>query len=164
MTLKPDPNLDGEKREIGAAEAPPGGDRITVYGDVGPGSVVGRGSVTADKIVGGNMLVNGNETNTYTQFADLLTELEGLIEEAKKAGELDEQRAKDVKEQLETASQLIKKEKKPPKNKILAKLQHVAAVIDNAIDAFEESDSPLKWLIKALPMTVLLIKLAGRIF
>lgn len=160
MTLQPNPNPDDQKREV----PPAGGDHNVVHGSVGPGSVVGRGSVHAQNIAQGDIIIEGDHTDTHAQFAGLLDELEDLIKEAQKAGELDDKRAKEAIDNLETASEMIREEKEPPKSKIMEKLQYVTDVIDAAVDTFSDSQGPAKILLKALPVAALLIKLAARIF
>lgn len=165
MNTKPDSNLEPEKRETGPPDPPAGGDHIVIYGDVGPGANVGRGSARSDYNAGRDLIINGVVAETPDQFADLLAELHGLIQEAQQAGELDEPTAQDVLSSLESATDMIRQETKPVKSKLIKKLQYVADVIDAAVDVFDtQAGGVAKFLLRALPFAALLVKLASRIF
>ncbi len=169
MTDKPDSNPNNPNTFPSKNEAPvfpqPGGDSFVVYGSVGPGAVVGRGSVNADQIAGGDLIVNGAVVDgNQGQFADLLEQVKDLLLQAKAAGELSPPKADEVIKELEAAKELVQQEKKPPKETLIQKLRHVAEVIDDALESFDQSRTPAAVLLKALPFMALLIKLAAQIF
>lgn len=118
-----------------------------------------------DYFVGRDLTINGSGAGNHNQFANLLADLSKLIEEARTAGELDEKATKDVLDSITAAADLAKKDDKPPKGKLIAKLQYVADVLDAAVDTFAtEVGGVAKTLLRALPIVALLIKLASRIF
>lgn len=143
----------------------PGGDSFVVYGNVGPGAVVGRGSVNADQIAGGDLIINGAVVSeNQGQFADLLEQVKDLILQAKAAGEMSDPLAQEAIEELESAKEIVKQDKNPPKETLIKKLRRVAETIDNALEALDDSKTPAAMLVKALPFVALLIRLAAQIF
>ena len=90
--------------------------------------------------------------------------VDGLLIQAQQAGELPEDKARELIENLEQAKKIVQNEKKPPKAPVIEKLQRVFDVIDDMLDTFNESKHPAALLIKALPIAALLIKLAAQIF
>src|SRR5574341_2287618 len=169
MTDQPDSNTNNPNTFPSKNEVPispqPGGDSFVVYGSVGPGAVVGRGSVTADQIAGGNLIVNGAVVDgNQGSFADLLEQVKELLIQAKAAGELLPPKADEVIEELESAKELVEKDKNPPKETLLQKLRHVADIIDDALESFDQNRSPAAVLLKAIPFLALLIKLESQIF
>lgn len=130
---------------------------------------IGPGYVTAHQIAGGD-IVNENaaaeaQVRTPEQFADLVGELRDLIIEAKEGGELDALLADRACEHLEQCAEMVTKEEKPPKPKLVKKLEAVAEMIDSAVDMFTSDEGGVaRTLLKALPIAVLLVRLAIRIF
>lgn len=138
---------------------------ISIGGDVSVGASVGFGSVNADQIAGNDIIVNGlNIDNQGQKFGELITDLKNLLMQAFEAGELTEDKAKELIGHLEQAKELVDTQPKPPKAPLIEKLQRVMDVIDDALDSFNESKHPAALLIKALPIAALLLKLAAQIF
>lgn len=145
-------------------ETPRNGDSIVIYGNVGVGASVGRGSVNAEQIAGNDLIVNGTMIDNQGQFADLLDSLKDMMIKAKELGEMPEQVAHDVIQEIDSAQELIKDEKKPPKETLIHKLQRVVDMIDNVLDTISESRSPAAVLIKALPFAMTLLRIASQLF
>jgi len=166
MQDKPNPNPDAPKREIPPMPAQVGGDNIVVMGNVSAGGNVGGGSVKANYIAGGDMVINNGTVgaNSGEQFAELLAQLKDMLTQANDKGEMDDLTAKQAITQLESAEKLIKEEKKPPKPEIVKKLEAVADVINAAIDTLTQDGSVAMILLKALPIAVMLVKLASKLF
>jgi uncharacterized protein with von Willebrand factor type A (vWA) domain len=168
MELEPNPNQTDPNAIPSKSESPfsphPGGDSININGPVGPGVVVGRGTVYAQQIAGGDIILNGSAVDKQRSFADLLQDLKDLIEQAKQAGELTVKVADEVTRDLDSARELVEKDQPPPKHTLVEKLQHVAATLDRALETLENNRSPVMILIKALPFVALLIRLANQIF
>ncbi len=164
MQYKPNPNPDAQKREIQPAPAPAGGDSISVQGNVGPGSVVGRGSVTASNIAGGDLISNSGTVGSAEEFADLIAQLRDMLAQARDKGEMDAQTASQAMQQLQSAQELVKQTPKAPKPEIVKKLEAVTTIIDAAVDTLTNQGSVATILIKALPIAVMLVRLATRLF
>lgn len=165
MQIQPNSNPEPEKEETDShTPVHVGGDYIRVTGDVGPGAAIGRGSVTAHNIAGGNITTNGHQEEERAEFTRLLIELKDLVIEAHKSGELNDNAAQKVVKSLFEAAEMATKENKPAKSKIMRKLEYVADVLDAAVDFMGASGGAAKILIKAMPVAALLIKVAGRIF
>lgn len=139
---------------------------ISIGGNVGPGSAIGpNASVKALNIAGRDLSTNSEEINTKTveDFQGMLGDLRKLIEEAQKAGEIDDAAAKTALENVETAEKLAR-EDPPPKKKLLRKLQEVAELIDGAREALEATGVVAHVILKAAPITALLLKIANILF
>lgn len=176
MPDNPNPNLSEPKKEIpgprvtSPGPTPPGsvgGDHIIIQGNVGPGASVGSGSVTADYIAQGDITINnggGAKANSPEQFVELLADLRALLEQAKEKGELDPLLAGQAIKNLDTAVEMVSKEQKPPKPELLKRLEAVAQMIDAAVDMLTQDGSVGSILLKALPVAVMLVKLATHLF
>ncbi len=142
-----------------------GGDHITIHGDVGAGAAVGRGKVVSRNLANRDLIINNSAiAEGQIQFTELLTDLKKIVQEANTSGELDAVQTTDIVEAIDATTGLIKKEKRPPKDTIIGKLQYVVDLIDAAVDVFAAEHGPAKVLLKALPIAALLIKLASRFF
>lgn len=157
-TNSTDPDRDSQRTGIRA-----GGDHITVHGNVSS-SVVGRGSIVAENIAAGDMTIGAPGAPMPREFADLVSELEQIIVEARDAGEMPKPVAEKALSNLSEAVAIIKQEEKPPRNEIMRRLQYVADVLDAVVDMVTEAGGAAGILLKALPVINLLIKTAGRIF
>jgi archaellum component FlaC len=105
-------------------------------------------------------VVDGNQGS----FADLLEQVKDLLLQAKAAGELLPPKADEIIKELESAKELVEKEKNPPRETLLQKLRRVADEIDDALESFDKNRSPAAVLLRAIPFVALLIKLASEIF
>jgi hypothetical protein len=141
----------------------PDNDIIIINGDVGTGASI-KGSVNANNIAGGNIIISGNTVGTQEQFASLLKDLQALIDQAKAAGELDDAAAQSANTDLEEAATAIESEDKPPKRFLMEKLESVSNTLSAAAEALTVSGKVAKILIKAIPFVALLIRLAERLF
>ncbi len=141
----------------------PDNDIIIIDGNVGPGASI-KGSVNANNIAGGNIIISGNTVGTQEQFASLLKDLQALIDQAKAAGELDDAAAQSANTDLEEAATAIESEDKPPKRFLMEKLESVSNTLSAAAEALTVSGKVAKILIKAIPFVALLIRLAERLF
>ncbi len=141
----------------------PDNDIIIIDGNVGPGASI-KGSVNANNIAGGNIIISGNTVGTQEQFASLLKDLQTLIDQAKAAGELDDAAAQSANTDLEEAATAIESEDKPPKRFLMEKLESVSNTLSAAAEALTVSGKVAKILIKAIPFVALLIRLAERLF
>jgi 2-oxoglutarate dehydrogenase complex dehydrogenase (E1) component-like enzyme len=141
----------------------PDNDIIIINGDVGTGASI-KGSVNANNIAGGNIIISGNTVGTQEQFASLLKDLQALIDQAKAAGELDDAAAQSANTDLEEATTAIESEDKPPKRFLMEKLESVSNTLSAAAEALTVSGKVAKILIKAIPFVALLIRLAERLF
>lgn len=153
--------------DVALTQGSSGGDTITIQGNVGHGAVIGRGSMSAHNIVGGDMTLNnsGVMAGDQAQFSDLLIELKELLVKAHQCGEMPEPQAKEAIQTLEKTVTEIKKEEKPPRPAIVTGLERVADMIEDAVDIFNSQGAGVaKTLIRALPIAALLVKLALRIF
>ncbi|MBN1121763.1 MAG: hypothetical protein JXJ17_11845 [Anaerolineae bacterium] len=164
MDNKPDSNLSNPKEKLQNPPGSVGGDQNIVGGDVGVGGNVGSGSVTADYIVGGDLTFNGKMSGEKTEFAETMIRLRDLIIQAYKNGELPEKVARKTLANLKETAELVTKEEKPPKSKIIQKLQYVADVLDAAVDMISSQGNIASVLVRAAPIAALLIKIATRIF
>ncbi len=141
----------------------PDNDIIIIDGNVGPGASI-KGSVNANNIAGGNIIISGNTVGTQEQFASLLKDLQALIDQAKAAGELDDAAAQSANTDLEEAAAAIESEDKPPKRFLMEKLESVSNTLSAAAEALTVGGKVAKILIKAIPFVALLIRLAERLF
>jgi hypothetical protein len=158
MDNKPDPNLDTPKREIV-------GDHIVITGNVGPGASIGRGSVQADYIAGRDLIVNGEMAEAPARFGDLLADLRAIVTQAKEAGELGEQVAKQILDNIDEATEIVKSNpEKPPKGPLIKRLESIADMLDAAVDVISVDGGIAKILLKAMPIAALLVKIAIRFF
>ena len=167
MLDKPNPNPGEPKREITPAPPSVGGDHIVIQGSVGPGANIGGGSVTADHIAGGDITIHnggGVAAGSPQQFVEMLADLRTLLEQAREKGELDPLLAGQAIKNLDTAQELVSKDQKPPKPELLKRLEAVAQMIDAAVDMLTQDGSVGSILLKALPVAVMLVKLATHIF
>ncbi|GEM_PF-1776453 len=142
----------------------PAGDSIVIYGNVGPGTVVGRGTVNAEQIAGGDIILGATTVDKRRSFVEMLDALKEMIEQARQAGELTAKVADGVVKDLESAKELVEKDQTPPKQSLIEKLRSVAQALDRAFEELENSRSPVAILIKAVPFVALLIRLASQIF
>jgi hypothetical protein len=165
MQDQPNSNQTSSQKDAAAPSAG-SGDHIVVTGNIGPGASIGRGSVRSTYIAGNDLTVNnGKVAEGQTQFTDLLADLKELIMQAKEKGELDGMLAKQAVEQLETAAEMVKKDKKPDKPILIKKLEAVADMIQAAVEMFTAGEGGIATiLIKALPIAAILVKLATRLF
>jgi hypothetical protein len=143
-----------------------GGDSIVITGNVGAGANIGRGSSQSTYIAGNDLIINnGVVAEGQTQFTDLLSDLKEMILQAREKGELDDILAKQAVEQLDTAAEMVKKEKKTDKPVLIKKLEAVADMIEAAVEMFTAGDGGIATvLVKALPIAIMLVKLATRMF
>jgi hypothetical protein len=168
MDNKPNSNLDGQKKET--PSSPPGstigGDHIIIQGSVGAGANVGSGRVTADYISQGDMTIHpaGAKANTPEQFVEMLGDLRTLLEQAKEKGELDPLLAGQAIKNLDAVAEQVAKEPKPAKPDLIKRLEAVAQVIDAAVDMLTQDGSVGSILLKALPVAVMLVRLASHLF
>jgi hypothetical protein len=158
MTNQPNPNDPSDKKDSGNTYS------ISIGGNIGAGASIGFGSVTADQIAGNDIIVNGmNIDNEGQRLSELITELKDLLNKAHQAGELPEDKAREVISTLEQAQELVEKEKVPPKGTLMQKFQRVMEVIDDVLDSMNDSKHPAALLIKALPLAAVLIKIASQL-
>jgi|YNPNPStandDraft_1061719.scaffolds.fasta_scaffold84627_2 hypothetical protein len=165
MENKPNPNPFAPKKESG--DQPPAGANnnvINIGGDVGMLANIGSGNVYTDQVAGRDLVVNGVLSDSATGFADLLIDLKNLILKAKEAGELGDTLAQQAVATLEEAAELVTKEKKPPKQQLVKKLEFVADLLDAATDLMGASGGISKILMQAAPIAAFLVKLASRLF
>ena len=163
MADQPNPNISTPGKETASPNTV--NYNISIGGDVGVGSSIGFGSVSADQIAGNDIVINGmNIDNQGQKFADLLGDLKDLLLKAKETGELIEPAANEVIKQIDSAKDLIEKEKNPPKDTLIEKLHRVMETIDDALEGLNRSHAPAVMLLKALPFVAMLIKLASQIF
>jgi hypothetical protein len=143
-----------------------GGDSIIITGNIGAGANIGRGSIQSTYIAGNDLVTNnGIVAEGPTQFTDLLGDLKEMILQAKEKGELDDVLAKQAVEQLDTAADIVKKEKKTDKPILIKKLEAVADMIQAAVEMFTAGDGGIATvLVKALPIAVMLVKIATHLF
>jgi hypothetical protein len=165
MSDKPNPNPDEPKREIPPAPPSVGGDYIVVQGDVGTGAVIGGGSLTADYIARGDIVINnGIVAEDPAQFVELLNSLKQLLQEAEDKGEFAPPLAKQAIQNVSTAAAMVEKDKKPPKPELLKRLESVVQLIGTGLDTITADGSVGSLLLKALPIAVALVKLASHLF
>jgi hypothetical protein len=93
-----------------------------------------------------------------------MIKLRDLIIQAYKNGELPEKVARKTLSHLKETAELVTKEEKPPKSRIIQKLQYIADVLDAAVDMISSQGNVASVLIRAAPIAALLIKIATRIF
>jgi hypothetical protein len=165
MQDQPNSNQTSSQKDAAVPSAG-GGDHIVITGNIGPGSNIGSGSVRSTYIAGNDLTINnGTFAQGQTQFSDLLADLKELIVQAKEKGELDATLAKQAVDQLETAAEMVGKDKKPDKPILLKKLEAVAEMIQAAVEVFTAGEGGIATiLVKALPIAFLLVKLAARLF
>jgi hypothetical protein len=167
MDEQPNPNRNSPQKEDGRGNKSVtiGGDYNVAHGNVGPGSVVGRGTVNGTHFVGNDLIIQqGSSSDEQTRFADLLTELQELIVKARESGEIDAAAAQQVISNIEQASDLVKKEKKPPKGKLVAKLSSASSILEAAAEVFIPDESKAGFLLRAVSIAAVLIQLAMRLF
>ena len=141
-----------------------GGFNITIGKDVGPGAVVGSGSVKASNIAGGDIVTSSEVVGkTREDFHSMLGELQKLIEQAQQADELDEKAAKTALDNVQAAADLVKK-KLPPKRRLLRKLEDVADILDGAAETIDAAGGVARVVLKAMPVAALLLKLASYLY
>ena len=158
MENKPDPNPEAPKREMG-------GDHIVITGNVGPGAVIGSGSVQADYFAGRDLIVNGVKAESPDRFNDLLSDLRTIVTQAKEAGELGEQVAQQILDNIDEATEIVETNpEKPPKGPLVKRLESVADMLDAAVDVINVDGGVAKILLKAMPIAALLVKIAIRFF
>lgn len=165
MENKPNPNIIPPKREMPPSPPVVGGDHIVIQGDVGAGANVGRGSVQNDYLAQGDIVINnGILADGQNQFVNMLGDLKTLLRQAQEKGELDAPLAKEAIDNLDGTTEIIEKEKKPPKPEIIKRLESVANLIGAALDMLTQEGTVGSILLKALPIAVTLIKIATKIF
>jgi ERCC4-type nuclease len=138
-------------------------DIIIIEGDVGTGATI-KGTITANNIAGGNIVISDNTVNSPEQFASLLKELQTLIEQAKTAGELDHDAAQRANAELQEATAAIENEERPLRRFVMEKLESVSETLNAAAEALTMGGKVARILIKAIPFVALLIRLAERVF
>jgi hypothetical protein len=143
-----------------------GGDHNVVHGNVGPGAVVGRGTVHGTHFAGHDLIIQqgSSSTDEETQFSDLLVELKELIVKARESGEIGVTAAQQVISDIEQASDLVKKDKKPPKGRLVQKLSSVSSVLEAAVEVVVPDESKAEFLLRAVSIAAVLIRLAMRLF
>ncbi len=169
MQDQPNSNQTNSQKETTEPPQPPSGvgDHIVITGNIGPGANIGRGSARSTNIAGNDLVINNGAVApaNQAQFTDLLSDLRELIVQAQEKGELDEMLARQAVEQLETAADMVKKDKKPDKPILVKKLEAVAEMIQAAVEVFTAGEGGIATiLVKALPIAFLLVKLAARLF
>ena len=176
MDNKPDSNLSEPKKETASSPSEPrpippgpssvGGDHIIIQGNVGAGANVGSGRVFADYIAQGDMTIQqgGAKNGTPEQFVELIGDLRVMLEEAKQKGELDPLLAGQAIKNLDAVAEEVAREPKPPKPDLIKRLEAVAQVIDAAVDMLTQDGSVGSILLKALPVAVMLVRLATHLF
>ncbi len=144
------------------------GDNIVINGDVRNGVVVGRGTMNVRYLGGDGATLNGQNDGASQDrdalFIEKLEQLHALLEEARKAGELDPSLAEDALVSLEDTVNMLRNDKKPAKGKIVSKLEYIGDIIDTAVDLLGAGGGVATILGRTLPLTSLLVKLATRIF
>jgi hypothetical protein len=138
-------------------------DIIIIDGDLGTGANI-KGTINANNIAGGNIVISGNTVGAQDQFVSLLKDLQALIDQAKTAGELDEPAAQQANAALEEAAAAVENEEKPPKRYLIEKLESVSDTLNSAAEALTIGGKVGKILIKAIPFVALMIRLAERLF
>jgi hypothetical protein len=167
MDEQPNPNRNQPQTEDGGSNKSVtiGGDNIVVHGNVGPGTVVGSGSVNGANFAGNDLVIQqGGSTDEQTQFSDLLSELKELIVKARESGEIGATTAQQVISDLEQATDLVKKDKKPSKGRLVQKLSSVSSVLEAAAEVFIPDESKAEFLLRAVSIASVLIRLAMRLF
>lgn len=141
---------------------PPSG-HIHIEGDVGPGAAIGPGAeVEAENIAGRDIIIHGQPVSkTLEEFTRRIEALEALVNQAIEAGEIPAGRdADDAVEQLRQATEMSKDEK-PPKNRILRRLEDVKEILENAVEAARPIGAVAA---RAIPVATALIELARALF
>jgi hypothetical protein len=165
MEDKPNSNHSEQKRETPPAPVSVGGDYTAIQGNV-IGSNLGRGSLSADYIAAGDIVINNGvvAAGTPEEFLGMLSDLRALLEQAREKGEIDPAAAKHAIQNVESTAQLVQKEKKPPKPEIVQRLDAVIEMIDTALDKLTREGSVGSILLKTLPVAVMLVKIAAQLF
>jgi hypothetical protein len=167
MDEQPNPNRNLSQTEDsqGNKSVTIGGDHIVVHGNVGPGAVVGGGTVNGTHFAGNDLVIQqGGSTDEQTQFSDLLSELKELIVKARESGEIGVTAAQQVLTDIEQATDLVKKDKKPSKGRLVQKLSSVSSVLEAAAEVFVPDESKAEFLLRAVSIASVLIRLAMRLF
>ena len=167
MDEQPNPNrkLPQTEDSGGNKSVTIGGDNIVVHGNIGPGAVVGSGSVNGTNFAGNDLVIQqGGSTDEQTQFSDLLSELKELIVKARESGEIGMTAAQQVLTDIEQATDLVKKDKKPSKGRLVQKLSSVSSVLEAAAEVFVPDESKAEFLLRAVSIASVLIRLAMRLF
>lgn len=146
------------------------GDEITMSGDIHGPVVFGRGTINIRQWGGDGATMNDNDHNNaqreelQEKFTEKLEELQRLIVDARRLGELDPSLAEDALVSLQDTVKLVRREKKPPREKVVRKLSYVSDLLDTAVDLFSGSGGVVSVLSKAIPITSFLVKIAARLF
>lgn len=165
MQDKPNPNPTEPKKEIRPVPASAGGDFIVIGRDVGVGANVGSGHVQADAIAQGDIVINNGLAGQDTaQFVEMLHDLRVLLQQAQDKGELNPSLAKQAIHNVDSAAQMVGQDKKPPKSELIKRLESVVQVIDAGLEMVTQQGTIGSLLLKALPVAVMLLKLATKIF
>ncbi len=174
MDNKPDSNQSKPSKETShnpdvSSDPPPfgvGGDHITIGGNVGPASAIGRGTVRVDQFAGRDLIIHNGlpREEAEAQFSEEIAKLRSLIVKAFKAGELSERTARKALSHLEETTKLITQDDRPPKIEIVRRLQRIADVLEAAAEFMEEKGGVAKVLLQALPVAALLVRLAMQLF
>jgi hypothetical protein len=167
MDEQPNPNRNLSQTEDSGSNKSVtiGGDNIVVHGNNATGNVYGSGSVNGTNFAGHDLIIQqGSSTDEQTQFSDLLSELKELIVKARESGELGATTAQQVISDLEQATDLVKKDKKPSKGRLVQKLSSVSSVLEAAAEVFIPDESKAEFLLRAVSIASVLIRLAMRLF
>ena len=166
MDNKPDTNLSQPKKEIPPAPSTVGGDHIVIQGNVGAGASVGSGRVISEYIAQGDMTIQhaGAKTATPEQFVEMIGDLRVMLEQAKDKGELDPLLAGQAIKNLDAVAEEVSQKDQPHKPDMIKRLEAVAQVIDAAVDMLTQDGSIGSILLKALPVAVMLVRLATHLF
>jgi hypothetical protein len=168
MDNQPNPNrnLPQKEDDRGNKSVTIGGDHIIVHGNIGPGVVLGGGTVNGTNFAGNDLIINegASSSTEQTQFSDLLAELKELIIKARETGEIGVSAAQQVITDIEQASDLVKREKKPPKGRLVQKLSSVSSVLEAAVEVIIPDESNAEFLLRAVSIAAVLIRLAMRVF
>jgi hypothetical protein len=166
MDNQPNPNRNSTQKEDGRdnKSVTIGGDHNVVHGDVRSG-VVGRGTVNGTYFAGNDLIIQQDgSSDEQTRFSDLLAELKELIVKARESGEIGVSAAQQVISEIEQASDLVTNEKKPPKNKLVQKLSSASSILEAAAEVLVPDESKAEFLLRAVSIASVLIRLAIRIF
>jgi hypothetical protein len=166
MDDQPNPNRNLSQKEDSRdnKSVTIGGDHNVVHGDVRAG-VVGRGTVNGTNFAGNDLTIQqGSSPDEQTQFSDLLVELKELIVKARETGEIGVSAAQQVISDIEQAHDLVTKENKPSKSKLVAKLSSVSSILEAAVEVFLPDESKAEFLLRAVSIASVLIRLAMRLF
>lgn len=160
--------MTDNKPENKPQPAPDKSIRISVGGNVGPGTILGTGSIAGKYIAGrdNNITITGAEEvigKTKQDFSGLLVELRKMVQKAQEIGELSAEAAQEAIEHLDSAAEIATQEK-PSKRGLMRKLGDVSDILDAASDTIESAGGAARVLLHAMPVTALLLNLVSYLF